>query len=76
MNLYFVHADGRVVTPELGTILEGITRGSIIELLREMGRKVEERSSPSTSGATAWPAATSSRSSPAAPPPWSRRSAR
>ena len=43
MNLYFVHADGSVVTPELGTILEGITRGTIIELLREMGRKVEER---------------------------------
>jgi branched-chain amino acid aminotransferase len=43
MNLYFVHADGSVVTPELGTILEGITRGSIIQLLRDMGRRVEER---------------------------------
>ena len=37
MNLYFVHRDGRVVTPALGTILEGITRGSIITLLRDMG---------------------------------------
>jgi branched-chain amino acid aminotransferase len=43
MNLYFVHADGSVVTPALGTILEGITRGSIIQLLGDMGRKVEER---------------------------------
>jgi branched-chain amino acid aminotransferase len=43
MNLYFVHADGRIVTPALGTILEGITRGSIIQLLRDMGRTVEER---------------------------------
>jgi len=30
MNLYFVHADGRIVTPETGTILDGITRASII----------------------------------------------
>ena len=27
MNMYFVHDDGRIVTPETGTILEGITRG-------------------------------------------------
>ena len=43
MNLYFVHADGRIVTPETGTILEGITRGSIIELAGKMGHQVEER---------------------------------
>ena len=43
MNLYFVHRDGRVVTPETGTILEGITRASIIELLGKMGHQVEER---------------------------------
>ena len=44
MNLYFVHADGRVVTPELsGTILEGITRSSIIELCGKLGHPVEER---------------------------------
>jgi branched-chain amino acid aminotransferase len=43
MNLYFVHRDGRVVTPALGTILEGITRASIIELLGKMGHPVEER---------------------------------
>ena len=44
MNLYFVHDDGTVVTPELsGTILEGITRSSIVELCGKLGHRVEER---------------------------------
>ena len=43
MNMYFVHADGRIVTPATGTILEGITRGSILELAGKMGLAVEER---------------------------------
>ena len=43
MNLYFVHDDGTIVTPALGTILEGITRGSIIELCGKLGHQVEER---------------------------------
>jgi branched-chain amino acid aminotransferase len=44
MNLYFVHDDGSIVTPELtGTILEGVTRSSIIELAGSLGHKVEER---------------------------------
>ena len=44
MNLYFVHDDGTLVTPELtGTILEGITRSSILELAREAGHQVVER---------------------------------
>lgn len=43
MNLFFVHADGRIVTPETGTILEGITRASIIELAGKLGHPVEER---------------------------------
>src|ERR671921_809928 len=43
MNMYFVYKDGRIVTPALGTILEGITRGSIIELAGKMGHQVEER---------------------------------
>jgi branched-chain amino acid aminotransferase len=44
MNLYFVHADGSIVTPELtGTILEGVTRASILELASDLGHKVEER---------------------------------
>ena len=44
MNLYFVHDDGTIVTPELtGTILEGVTRASIMELAKSLGHKVEER---------------------------------
>jgi branched-chain amino acid aminotransferase len=44
MNLFFVHADGTVVTPELtGTILEGITRSSIMTLAAEQGLRVVER---------------------------------
>jgi branched-chain amino acid aminotransferase len=44
MNMYFVHDDGRIVTPETsGTILEGITRSSIIELAGKLGHQVEER---------------------------------
>lgn len=43
MNMYFVYADGRIVTPETGTILEGITRASIMELAGKMGHPVEER---------------------------------
>src|ERR1044072_1673244 len=43
MNMYFVFKDGRIVPPALGTILEGITRGSIIELAGKMGHQVEER---------------------------------
>lgn len=43
MNMYFVFDDGLIVTPETGTILEGITRASIIELAGTLGYKVEER---------------------------------
>jgi len=44
MNLYFVRADGSIVTPELtGTILEGVTRDSIMTLAGDRGYKVEER---------------------------------
>lgn len=44
MNLFFVHDDGSIVTPELtGTILEGITRDAVITLAGELGHKVEER---------------------------------
>ncbi len=46
MNLYFVYDDGRIVTPETGTILEGITRASIIELAGKLGHQVEERKIP------------------------------
>jgi branched-chain amino acid aminotransferase len=43
MNMYFVFGDGRIVTPATGTILEGITRRSIIELAGALGMPVEER---------------------------------
>jgi branched-chain amino acid aminotransferase len=44
MNLFFVRKDGRLVTPELtGTILEGVTRDSILTLAKEQGLDVEER---------------------------------
>ena len=43
MNLFFVMDDGRVITPPLtGTILPGITRDSLITLLREEGLTVSE----------------------------------
>ena len=43
MNIFFV-IDGEVITPELdGSILAGITRKSMIEILRHEGYKVTER---------------------------------
>ncbi|HEY6870592.1 MAG TPA: branched-chain amino acid aminotransferase [Novosphingobium sp.] len=43
MNLYFVFADGTLVTPALtGTILPGITRDSLLTLAREEGLTVRE----------------------------------
>jgi branched-chain amino acid aminotransferase len=44
MNIFLVYSDGTLVTPELnGSILEGVTRSSIIELADELGYKVDER---------------------------------
>jgi branched-chain amino acid aminotransferase len=44
MNIYFVHADGSIVTPELsGSILEGVTRDSIMQIARDLGHEVQER---------------------------------
>lgn len=44
MNVFLVYRDGSIVTPELsGSILEGITRSSILQLARDAGRKVTER---------------------------------
>ncbi|WP_323958687.1 branched-chain amino acid aminotransferase [Arthrobacter sp. JZ12] len=44
MNVFFVFKDGSLVTPALsGTILEGITRSSIIQLAQDRGLKVDER---------------------------------
>lgn len=43
MNIFFVFDDDRVITPPLnGTILPGITRASIIELLKELEVDVSE----------------------------------
>ncbi len=43
MNIFTVRADGTVRTPALtGTILEGVTRSSVIQLLRDDGRTVVE----------------------------------
>ncbi|SKC46353.1 branched-chain amino acid aminotransferase [Okibacterium fritillariae] len=44
MNVFFVYKDGTLVTPALtGSILEGITRDSIIQLAKDRGHTVEER---------------------------------
>jgi branched-chain amino acid aminotransferase len=44
MNLFFVYKDGHVVTPSLdGTILRGITRMSVIQLIKDRGIHLEER---------------------------------
>ena len=43
MNMYFVFRDGSIVTPATGTILEGITRSSIIAIAEQLGHPVTER---------------------------------
>lgn len=49
MNVFVVGADGSVSTPRLsGSILEGVTRSSILTLLAEQGREIRERDIPLT----------------------------
>jgi branched-chain amino acid aminotransferase len=44
MNLFFVYADGSIVTPELsGSILPGVVRDSMLDLAADHGHKIEER---------------------------------
>ncbi|TDU22315.1 branched-chain amino acid aminotransferase [Arthrobacter sp. JUb115] len=44
MNVFFVTKDNKLVTPALtGTILEGVTRSSVIQLAKDRGMEVEER---------------------------------
>ena len=44
MNVFLVRHDGALITPSVsGTILEGVTRDSIIRLARDHGHAVEER---------------------------------
>ncbi|MBO8190028.1 branched-chain amino acid aminotransferase [Streptomyces spirodelae] len=44
MNLLLITSDGRLVTPELGTILEGVTRDTLLALAGEHGLTPVERS--------------------------------
>lgn len=44
MNMFFVQDDGQVVTPSLsGSILEGITRASVLQVAQDLGHDVAER---------------------------------
>lgn len=43
MNVVFVYKDGRVVTPESSSILEGITLDSILRLAKDRGLDVQQR---------------------------------
>ncbi len=47
MNVFVVKADGSVHTPELtGSILEGVTRSSVLQLAADRGHVVDERRIP------------------------------
>lgn len=48
MNLMLVTAAGELITPGLGTILEGVTRASVLELAGEHGLTPVEREIPLT----------------------------
>lgn len=43
MNIVLVYKDGTLVTPKSVSILEGITRDSILQLARDRGHTVEDR---------------------------------
>jgi len=43
MNIVLVHKDGTLITPQSDSILEGITRDSILELAEDRGMRVERR---------------------------------
>jgi branched-chain amino acid aminotransferase len=47
MNVYLVTKDAELITPELtGSILEGVTRSSVLELAKGLGLQPEERRLP------------------------------
>jgi len=49
MNVFVIKADGTAITPPVsGSILEGVTRSSIIRLLTDAGHEVSERTLPLT----------------------------
>ncbi|MFF2632186.1 branched-chain amino acid aminotransferase [Microbacterium sp. NPDC058021] len=43
MNIVFVYKDGTIVTPQSASILEGITRDSLLQLAADRGHRVEGR---------------------------------
>ncbi|KZX20469.1 Branched-chain-amino-acid aminotransferase [Rathayibacter tanaceti] len=43
MNVVLVKKDGTLVTPESDSILEGITRDSVLQLAEDRGHRVERR---------------------------------
>lgn len=43
MNIVLVYKDGTLVTPKSDSILEGITRDSVLQLARDRGHAVEQR---------------------------------
>ena len=43
MNVVFVYKDGTLVTPQSDSILEGITRESLLQLAEDRGHRVERR---------------------------------
>lgn len=43
MNIVLVYKDGTLVTPQSESILEGITRDSVLQLARDRGHTVEQR---------------------------------
>ncbi len=43
MNIVLVYTDGTLVTPQSDSILEGITRDSVLQLARDRGHTVEQR---------------------------------
>ena len=43
MNMFFAYGDTIVTAPLEGTILHGVTRDSVLTLVRSMGLKIEER---------------------------------
>lgn len=43
MNMVFLYDDKIVTSPLKGTVLDGITRRSVLQLLKDMGYQIEER---------------------------------
>lgn len=43
MNLYFVYADGQIVTPRSDSILEGVVKNSLFDVAADLGYRVTER---------------------------------